>query len=123
MAAGELDEAPNHINQRMQGQMNVAIEAYPHYFDPDQLFDIDADPDAQHNLADDPDYADVLNEMKGRLRRYLDTFKHPFDLEVPAFMTTQRYHDLCEETRKIGTDYLSWWPKDRWWEEAENAPD
>ena len=31
-------------------------------------------------------------------------------------MKTERYRELCDETRKIGTDYLSWWPKDRWWE-------
>jgi hypothetical protein len=120
MAAGDLDEAPNHTNQRMQGQMNVAIAAYPHYFDPDQLYDTEADPDAQHNLADDPAYAEVLERMKSRLQRYLDTFKHPFDLEVPAFMKTARYRELCDETRKIGTDYLSWWPKERWWENEED---
>jgi arylsulfatase A-like enzyme len=120
MASGELDEAPNHINQRLQGQMNVAIETYPAYFDPDQLFNVEDDPNEQHNLADDPAYADVLAEMKVRLQRYLDTFEHPFDLEVPEFMRTERYRELCEATRQIGTDYLYWWPKDRWWEDEES---
>ena len=119
MESGELDEAPNHINQRMQGQMNVAIEAYPHYFDPDQLFDTQSDPDAQRNLADDPAYADVLAGMKSRLQRYLDTFEHRFDLEVPDFMRSERYRELCDETREISTDYLEWWPKDHWWEDDE----
>jgi len=118
MGAGELKEAPNHINQRLQGQMNVAIECYPAYFDPDQLFDVEADPDEQHNLANDPAYADVLDSMKRRLQRYLDTFDHPFDLEVPAFMLSDRYRELCDETRKIGTEYLAWWPKPEWWLES-----
>lgn len=119
MQSGELDEAPNHTDQRLQGQMNVAIETYPAYFDPDQLFDLEKDPAEFHNLADDPAYADVLREMKSRLQTYLDTFKHPFDLEVPDFMRSDRYRELCEATRRIGTDHLSWWPKEHWWLEEE----
>jgi arylsulfatase A-like enzyme len=119
MASGSLNEAPNHINQRLQGQMNVAIETYDSYFDPDQLFNIEEDPEELHNLADDPAYHDVLMEMKGRLKRYTDTFAHPFDLTVPDFMRTESYRILCEVTRLIGTDYLSWWPKATWWEDDE----
>jgi arylsulfatase A-like enzyme len=119
MQSGELDEAPNHTDQRLQGQMNVAIETYPAYFDPDQLFDLERDPAEFHNLAEDPVYADVLREMKSRLQTYLDTFKHPFDLEVPDFMRSERYRELCEATRRIGTDHLSWWPKEHWWLEEE----
>jgi arylsulfatase A-like enzyme len=116
MANGERTEAPNYIDQRLQGQMNVAIETYPSYFDPDQLFDLENDPDEMHNLAEDPAYADVLAAMKARLQRYLDTFEHPFDLTVPDFMRSEQYKALCEETRKIGTGHLSWWPKEQWWE-------
>jgi hypothetical protein len=57
--------------------------------------------------------------MQGRLQRYLDTFDHPFDLTVPDFMLSDRYHELCDETRKIGTDYLSWWPKEHWWRDSD----
>jgi arylsulfatase A-like enzyme len=117
MASGVAREAPNHINQRLQGQMNVAIETYPAYFDPNQLFDIEADPKEQNNLARDPAYADVLAMMKRRLRAHLQTFRHPFDLDVPPFMLTEQYRQLCEETRKIGTAHLGWWPKERWWEQ------
>ena len=115
MASGELDEAPNHSNMRLQGQMNIAIEAYPSYFDPDQLFDIEQDPDERHNLADDPAYAEVLAMMKARLQLHLDTFNHPFDLTVPNFMRSTRYRELCDATRQIGTRHLSWWPKEPWW--------
>lgn len=118
MQNGDLSEAPNHINQRMQGQMNVAIETYPAYFDPDQLFNLEDDPEEKHNLAADPAYADVLVMMQARLQAYLDDFVHPFDLAVPDFMRSERYRAMCDETRKIGTGYLSWWPKDRWWEDA-----
>ncbi|MCJ7552076.1 MAG: sulfatase-like hydrolase/transferase [Anaerolineae bacterium] len=118
MRTGEVSEAPNHINQRLQGQMNIAIETYPAYFYPDQLFNLNDDPEERHNLADDPAYADVLAGMQQRLQVYLDTFDHPFDLAVPDFMRSQRYKALCDETRKIGTGHLSWWPTDEWWVEA-----
>jgi arylsulfatase A-like enzyme len=123
MASGELEEAPNHTNQRLQGQMNVAIETYPAYFDPDQLFDVASDPGERHNLAGDPDYEDVLAMMKERLQVYLDTFEHPFDLRVPDFMRSDRYRELCDATRQIGTGYLSWWPKDHWWEREPESAD
>ncbi len=109
MKSGELSEAPNHINRRMQGQMNIAISAYPGYFDPDQLYDLENDPHEQHNLAEDPAYADVLADMKARLQRYLDIFEHPFDLDVDPFMRSVQYKALADETRKIGTDYIEWY--------------
>jgi arylsulfatase A-like enzyme len=118
MASGELVEAPNHVNQRLQGQMNIAMEFYPSYFDPDQLYDLERDPDELHNLATDPAYAAVLATMKERLQRYLGTFDHPFALTVPDFMLTERYRELCDATRRIGTDHLSWWPKERWWQQS-----
>jgi arylsulfatase A-like enzyme len=115
MKRGELEEAPNHTNMRMQHQMNIGIDIYPGYFDPDQLYDLAADPAEQHNLADDPAYADILAEMKGRLQNYLKTFDHPFELEGPVleFMQSERFQELTAETAKIGTDYMDWYDHDR----------
>ena len=42
----------------------IAIDKYPAYFEPDQLYDLTRDPDEQRNLADDPAYAERLIEMK-----------------------------------------------------------
>ncbi len=111
MKSGALDEAPNYIHQRMQGQMNIAIENYPGYFDADQLYDLQADPMEQHNLAQDPAYADVLADMKDRLQNYLETFEHPFDLDADPFLNSERFKALADETRKIGTDYIEWYTK------------
>ncbi len=111
MENGALNEAPNHTNQRLQSQMCIAAETYPAYFDPDQLFDSESDPDESHNLAGDPAYADILADMKRRLQRYLNTFEHPYSLEIPAFMRSERYKALCEATRKIGTGHIGWWGK------------
>jgi arylsulfatase A-like enzyme len=43
----------------------------PHYYDPDQLFNLADDPHEQRNLAQDPAYADTLAEMKELMRLYV----------------------------------------------------
>ncbi len=44
----------------------------PSYYDADQLYDLARDGKEQNNLAADPQYADVLEEMKSELRTYLN---------------------------------------------------
>jgi arylsulfatase A-like enzyme len=41
------------------------------YYNPDQLFDLEADPGEQHNLATDPEHCPVLEKMKAELRKHL----------------------------------------------------
>ncbi|MBN1562398.1 MAG: sulfatase-like hydrolase/transferase [Anaerolineae bacterium] len=112
MQDGSLTEAPNHINQRLQDQASIAAVYYPSYFDPDQLFDLAADPVEQRNLAGDPAYADVLAMMQARLQAYLATFDHPFDLAVPPFMRSPEYRALADATRATGTDHIPWYNPD-----------
>ena len=51
---------------------------FPHYFDEDQLYNLEADPCEQNNLAQDPIYAPILAEMKEKLRAELEKLPHPF---------------------------------------------
>ncbi len=51
---------------------------FPHYFDKDQLYDLEADPCEQNNLAANPTYAPILAEMREKLRVELETLPHPF---------------------------------------------
>jgi arylsulfatase A-like enzyme len=52
----------------------------PGYFDPDQLYDLEADPGEKVNLAGNPEYGEVLIEMKAVLQEYLDVLPGKFDL-------------------------------------------
>jgi hypothetical protein len=52
----------------------------PGYFDPDQLYDLEADPGELNNLAGDPVYGEVLKEMRAELKGYLDILPGKFDL-------------------------------------------
>ena len=50
------------------------------YFDLDQLYDLEADPDELENLINDPEYQETLKEMKAELQKYLDDLPGKFDL-------------------------------------------
>ena len=54
--------------------------AKPGYFDPDQLYHLRDDPNEMINLAGDPEYRDILNEMKERLQGYVESLPGKFEL-------------------------------------------
>ena len=49
----------------------VAVKAHPDYFDADQLYDLSKDPNEQHNLIDDPAYAEQARTMRELLAAHL----------------------------------------------------
>jgi arylsulfatase A-like enzyme len=51
---------------------------YTGYYDADQLYDLSLDPGEQKNLADDPKYAEKLQEMKAELVIYLNKLPGSF---------------------------------------------
>ena len=53
----------------------------PGYFDPDQLYNLANDPTEQNNLANNPEYAAKLDELKGELKNYLVELPGTFALE------------------------------------------
>ncbi len=44
---------------------------------PEELYDLEQDPQEQRNLVGMPNYAAVLVEMRGRLREMMDTTESP----------------------------------------------
>lgn len=109
---GTMKFAPNHLAVHKQAHSQIALQFYPGYFDPDQLYNLKNDPYEQHNLADDPKYGDNLKRMKKLLAEHLQTFNHPFDLSEEPFLKSKRYRELAQKTKAIGTNYIPWLPRD-----------
>ena len=68
----------------LAGGNNAELSSYgklPGYFDPDQLYDLKKDPGELHNLAYDPKYKDVLEDMKNEMRKYLKELNDKFPLD------------------------------------------
>ena len=77
----------------------VGVYHQPHWYDPDQLFDLENDPLEQNNLVDDPAYAPQLKTMQAKLKIYLDRFDHPFDLAVHPFCKSEEFRKRVEIAR------------------------
>lgn len=109
MKYGKLKEAPNHLELPNQGQPNISMQYYNGYFAPDQLYDLEADPNEQINLAKDPKYAEILKEMKARLQKYLDRSDYPYDLSDTAFMESEVFRELAKETLRKAKERQPEW--------------
>jgi arylsulfatase A len=74
-------EAPFSHFSTVPGGEQAEHESYgklPAYFDPDQLYNLKADPTEQVNLAGDPEHAAKLAEMKALLTTYLEDLPGTF---------------------------------------------
>lgn len=57
-----------------------AYATMPHYSDPDQLYDLKNDPHEQHNLFNDPRYADKIEELQQELCDYMAKLPGQFEI-------------------------------------------
>jgi arylsulfatase A-like enzyme len=51
---------------------------FPHYFDPDQLYDLEEDPFEQNNLYEGEKYRDQVKQLKNQLKDIQKTLPHEF---------------------------------------------
>ena len=80
--------------------LTPTLQKFPHYFEPDQLYDLENDPNELKNLAGEPGCSKILTEMRERLRSYLKTFPCPFPLDnSDPFFSSERFGKL-----KAGVD-------------------
>ena len=61
-----------------EGDRYNAFKKFPGYFDNDQLYDLRKDSLEQNNLAGDPEYAQVMTEMKAKLKAYSADLPYAF---------------------------------------------
>jgi arylsulfatase A-like enzyme len=90
--------------------LTPTLQRFAHYFEPDQLYDLEKDPQEQINLAADQKYAGVLAEMRERLRVHLKTMKTPFPLDDPdPFFTSARFTALKSGVlERLAKEYPLW---------------
>jgi len=100
MKSGALDVA---VNSMMRPRADMATLHHAHYYDVEQLYDTAQDTWEQMNLAGLPQYADVLAQMRERLRRHLDTLEHPFPAEADPFFLSEQYARLVQNARRTLT--------------------
>lgn len=62
------------------GAENAAYTNMPNFTHPDQLYDLENDPNEEHNLIDDPKYAEKLKELKAELNVYIKSLPGKFEL-------------------------------------------
>ncbi len=73
-----------------------------HPRDLDELYDLQADPGEMKNLAHDDAHADVVEQMRDRLRQWLKDTKHPYAHTILAQMAKppeKRIYDLWPEVK------------------------
>lgn len=59
---------------------NQSYGVKPAYFQLDQLYNLEKDPNEMNNLADDQEYQDVLLKLKAALKQYTDSLPGKFEL-------------------------------------------
>jgi uncharacterized sulfatase len=67
----------------MENKLSPVQDAFMKPSKPEEeLYDLRKDPDEVHNLANDPAYADVLNELRAELKQWRDSVGDPGVTEV-----------------------------------------
>ncbi len=79
-----------------------SMEANPNFFDADQLYDLVKDPNEQNNLADNPEYSEILQDMQAELTRQLSVMPGPFAEFKPRFLP----EPSMEERIKVGRELM-----------------
>lgn len=99
MRTGQLEVPPDvsGYGESPFGDLNFRYK--PNYFEPDQLYDIEADPLERHNRAADPAYDEVLADLKAELARVVADLPGPYPMEIDPFLLSDEYRALVERRR------------------------
>lgn len=106
------DDLPAFLPYNMWREGDFPMHMHACYWDSDQLYDLVADPNEQVNLADDPAYASTCEQMRERLRSYLDDFDHPYPLQPDPFQATSDYRRLTQRNLQDRSIYEAYYYKE-----------
>lgn len=112
MQSGELDYVPSYVEAWPQAHSAIAMQCYPHYFDQDQLYDLETDPYEQHNIFETEAGQAVIEPLRTALEAHLETFDHPFPLAPIPFMQTPEYRLLAETDLAFDIYTIPWLNRD-----------
>lgn len=90
LQSGQRAQAPNHLGND-DGQAAFAARAYRHYFDADQLYDLQFDPFQMSNLWNDSTHEEVRDRLQAVLLNTTASFRHPFPKAAHPFMGSDAY--------------------------------
>ena len=91
----------------LSGGVSRSIATHPHAYTGDQLYDLNRDPDAQKNLADQKRHAGTLKQMKQKLAAELKRFPaRPYGEFVPGgnALAGGGYDKVFETLRQAAAD-------------------
>jgi arylsulfatase A-like enzyme len=122
MRSGSLDRAPNLLAMPGQVHSDIAMTHYPHYFDANQLYNLDRDPYEQRNRIGHSPPRDTLQQLRRSLRTILATFERPFPLRTPPFLRSERFARMARRTRAAADlAAIPWWPETFTWPPASRT--
>ncbi len=93
---GEAEMLPCQSGSYQSAFGDLNIRTKPSYFAPNQLYNLEQDPNERVNVVDDPAYADVVRDMQAELAKITSDLSGPFPMEVPAFMRSDRYREMAQ---------------------------
>ena len=100
MESGATNPSPPSLQAYVEGPFcDYNFINKPHYFDPVQLYDREADPCERRNLAQEPSYAEILTDLTRELHAITDSLPGPYRHDVPRFQETAPYRRLVEQRR------------------------
>lgn len=95
------DLGPLDVHGRYSKGPSFYINEYPGYYDLDQLYDLEMDPEEQNNLATHPMYQDIFESMKNKLIIKMKDMPWPFNTEsIDPYIYTKEHREKIDRARR-----------------------
>jgi arylsulfatase A-like enzyme len=112
MISGTMDHVPSYVRAWPQAHSAIAMNCYPHYFDQDQLYDLQSDPYELENIYPSMEGSEVVEALKAALGSHLKSFGHPFSLDPVPFMQSDGYVELTRRNLAFDIYTIPWLNRD-----------